>query len=132
MRESVTSVSPSEYAPFYETYVNRVPEGDIVDILAGQMADTLALLGSVPPEFEEYRYGPGKWSVREVVGHMVDTERTFGFRALAFSRGDEGPLPGMNQDEYVAASNAGARDRVGLVENYMSQPRGGAQGGRMS
>jgi hypothetical protein len=76
MMKSVTSVAPSEYDPFYETYVSRVPEGDIVEVLSGQIADTLRLLGSVPPGLEEYRYGPDKWSVREVVGHMIDTERT--------------------------------------------------------
>ncbi len=109
MMRSVTSVAPSEYDPFYETYVSRVPEGDIVEILSGQIADTLRLLGSVPPELEEYRYGPDKWSVREVVGHMIDTERTFTFRALAFARGDGASLPGMDQDEYAAGSNAGER-----------------------
>lgn len=115
---SITSVAPSEYAPFYQTYVGRVPEGDILEILSGQMADTLGLFRSVPSELEEYRYGPGKWSVREVVGHLIDTERIFGFRALAFARGDATPLPGMEQDEYAAGSNAASRPLSELAAEF--------------
>lgn len=62
--ESITSVNPSEYAPFYETYVSRVPEGEILGILSVQIGDTLGLLNSVPAELEVYRYGTGEWSVR--------------------------------------------------------------------
>jgi nitroimidazol reductase NimA-like FMN-containing flavoprotein (pyridoxamine 5'-phosphate oxidase superfamily) len=84
LMESVTSVDRVEYAPFYETYVSRVPPGNIVEILAEQVAETLNLLGSVAPDREPYRYEPAKWSVREVVGHMIDTERVFAFRGSPY------------------------------------------------
>ncbi len=113
--ESITSVNPSEYAPFYETYVSRVPEGEILEILSVQIGDTLGLLNSVPAELEVYRYGTGKWSVREVVGHMIDAERIFSFRALAFARGDSAPLPGMDQVQYAAVSDAGTRPLAELA-----------------
>lgn len=116
--ESVTSVDRIEYAPFYETYVCRVPPGDIVEILSEQVADTLGLIRSVTADREQYRYQPGKWSVREVVGHMIDTERVFTFRALAFARGEAAPLPGMNQDEYAAGSNAASRPLAELVAEF--------------
>ena len=118
MMESVTHVDRSEYAPYYDTYVRRVPDGDIAEILSGQVADTLSLLGSVPANREDYRYEPGKWSVREVVGHMIDTERIFAFRALAIARGEGASLPGMDQDEYAAASNAGSRSLSDLAAEF--------------
>jgi len=118
LMESLTSLSPGEYAPFYETYVSRVPEGDILEILSGEIGETLRLIRSIPSELEEYRYQPDKWSVREVVGHMVDTERAFAFRALRFARGDTAQLPGMNQDEYAAGSNAASRPLAELASEF--------------
>ena len=116
--ESVTSVDRSEYAPFYETYVSRVPKGDILEILSEEVRETLGLIRSILPALEEHRYEPGKWSVREVVGHMIDAERVFAFRAMAFARGDKGPLPGMDQDEYAAGSNAASRPLADLASEF--------------
>ena len=118
--ESIISVNPSEYAPFYETYVRRVPEGEISEILSAQIDDTLGLLNAVPVELETYRYGTGKWSVREVVGHVIDVERVFSFRALAFARGDSTPLPGMDQVQYAAVSGAGTRPLSELAAELAS------------
>ena len=112
---SVNAVNPSEYEPFYQTYVGLVPEGEISEILSSQIADTLGLLDSVPAELEVYRYEPGKWSLREVVGHVIDAERVFSFRALAFARGDSAPLPGMDQLQYAEGSDAGERPLAELV-----------------
>ena len=99
----------SEYAPYYGTYIDRVEEGDVLEILADQIGETLTLVRTVPPELETHRYGAGKWSVREVVGHLIDAERVFSYRAVTFARGDQGPLTGMDQDQYVSASNAALR-----------------------
>ena len=98
-----------EYATDYETYVSLVPEGDIVGILSRQLDETLALLRSVPAAREDFRYEPGKWSLKEVVGHMTDAERIFSYRALCIARGDKANLPGMDQDEYMLGANFGAR-----------------------
>lgn len=100
---------PSEHAPFYRGYVDRVPDGDVLHTLERQMEETRAFLTEIPPEMESHRYAPGKWSVREVVGHLVDTEWVFFYRALSMARKDPAALPGM--DEKVWAENAGAHER---------------------
>ena len=82
-----------EYAPYFETYIRLVDDGDIVRALATQVGETLSLLGSLPAEQAGYRYAPGKWSVREVIGHARDAERIFAYRALRFARADA-TLPG--------------------------------------
>ncbi len=97
-----TRPDSSEYAPFYATYVGHVPNGDIVETLATQHDATLALLRSLPEESGGRRYAPGKWSVREVIGHVSDAERIFSYRALRFARGDETPLASFDENAYVA------------------------------
>lgn len=90
----------SEYAPFYEKYVSLVPDGDIVQILNWQFAETSALLASISAAQAASRYAEGKWSVKELIGHVIDSERVFGYRALRFARGDRTPLPGFDQDVF--------------------------------
>jgi hypothetical protein len=101
--------SSGEFAEYYQQYVARVPDGDIVETLRDQLGETLALLGAVPEERETYRYAEGKWSLREVIGHLVDTERMFAYRALAMAREEGVDLPGMDQDQWVATSGAHTR-----------------------
>jgi uncharacterized damage-inducible protein DinB len=108
----------NEYAPYYEKYVSLVPTGDITETLQTQSAETLALLRSVPEESASSRYEPGKWSVKEVVGHVIDTERIFAYRALRFARGDQTPLPGYEQDDYVRAANFDARTLAALADDF--------------
>ena len=109
----------TEYAPYYQKYVGLVPEGDILDLLEQQLGDTVHLLGSVSEERAAHRYAEGKWSVKEVVGHMVDTERVFAYRALCFARGDAGPLPGFEQDDFVAHGGFDARALRDLVGEFV-------------
>lgn len=92
----------SEHAPYYSRYISLVPDGDVVSALSSQIAPTLALLRSLSEVKERYRYAPGKWSVREMVGHLSDAERVFGYRALRFARGDSTPLPGFDENAFVA------------------------------
>lgn len=96
--------SPSEYAPFYAGYIARAPAGDILDALARQPEQLGELASGLTPEQEQFRYAPGKWSVREVFGHLNDAERVFGYRAFCIGRGDTNPLPGFDENQYVAAS----------------------------
>jgi len=98
-----------EYAPPFERYVALVPETDVVEALERQPAELQAALASVTPERSLYRYAPGKWSIRELVGHVADVERAFGYRAMCIARGDESPLPGFDEDAY--AKNAGHHTR---------------------
>ena len=93
-----------------------MPEGDVLELLSTQIGTTLEVLASMPPELEEHRYAPDKWSVREVVGHVIDAERVFAHRAFSFARDDAGPLPGMDQHEYAAASNAATRPLAELAD----------------
>jgi hypothetical protein len=95
----------TEYDAYFETYVRLVPTGDLFTILQKQLDETTALLALVPEDKIDYRYASGKWSLKEVVGHMIDTERIMSYRALRIGHGDTTPLPGFDQDLYVA--NAG-------------------------
>lgn len=102
----------SEYAPYYAGYVDLVPDGEIRRTLTDQLRDTLALLRTVPFEQETRAYEEGKWSVRQAVGHLVETERMFIGRALWFARGAEVELPGMDQDAWVQTGEHDARPLV--------------------
>ncbi len=94
-----------EFLPYYERYIDLVASGDVLAALSKQMAETQALLRSLPASVATYRYAPGKWSVNEVIGHLIDSERIFAARALRFGRGDAAPLPGFEQDDYVSNSS---------------------------
>ena len=106
----------SEYAPFYAGYIASLPDGDILDILERQTSELRQLAASTPADRETFRYGDGKWSVREVVGHMIDGERVFSYRVLRFSRGDQTPVPGFEENQYVAASTFDRRPLSSLVD----------------
>ena len=99
-----TRPGSDEYAPYAATYVSRVPEGDIVDILNRQVPEVMTLLRSIPETQGDHRYAPEKWSIREMVGHLSDAERVFSYRALRFSRGDTTPVEGFDENSYVANS----------------------------
>lgn len=104
----------SEYAGFRAAYVSSVPDGDIVDVLR-QLGRTLDdALATVPESRAGFRYADGKWSIREVAGHLADAERIFAYRALCMARGDATPLPGFDENAYAAASNADARTLADL------------------
>jgi uncharacterized damage-inducible protein DinB len=117
---SVTATQPdaNEYAQYYGKYISLVPAGDVVATLSRQLDDTLSLLRGLSEEQAESRYAPGKWSIKEVVGHMLDTERIFGHRAFRFARGDQQPLPGFEQDPYVVAADFGHRPLNELAAEF--------------
>jgi hypothetical protein len=101
MNKSVNRPARNEYVPDYEGYISLVPEGDLFQTLEKQLEETLALLRAIPEAQADSRYAPGKWSIKELVGHLIDSERIFAYRALRFSRKDETPLPGYEQDDYI-------------------------------
>ena len=107
-----------EYAPPHTGYVNEVPDGDVVALLKKQNGETLRLLGRIGEKKSRHRYAPGKWSIREVVGHMTDTEHVFAYRALRFARGDKTPLPGFDEVAWGNASNADTRTLKSLLEEF--------------
>ena len=106
----------AEYAPYFGRYIDQVPDGAILDVLASGLRETVALLRSIPEERGDHRYAPDKWSVKEVVGHVIDAERVFAYRALRFARNDATPLPGFEQDDYIPAGRFGARTLRDLAD----------------
>ncbi|MBF8295273.1 MAG: DinB family protein [Bacteroidetes bacterium] len=111
---------PSEYFSYYHKYVQLVPENDIVRAMADQMKLTLAYLRSLPASAGNKRYAPDKWSINEVVGHTIDIERVFGQRALFFARKAPGPLPGIEQDDWMKVATFGSRRLDDLADEFES------------
>lgn len=105
----------TEYAPFFEAYVAKVPAGDVLATLARQMEETVALVGGLSDARAAYRYAPGKWSIKEVVGHLADSERIFIYRALCAARGERTELPGFDENAYVATAHFDRRTLADLV-----------------
>jgi uncharacterized damage-inducible protein DinB len=115
----IRTVRPAstEFSPYYAGYVARVPDGDVVASLAAQVADTIALVRSLPESKGEHRYAEGKWSIRQVLGHMADTERIMAYRALRVARGDSTPLAGFDENAFVANARFDARTLDSLADD---------------
>jgi hypothetical protein len=109
---------PTEYAAFYETYIALVPGTDILAVLEAQRMLMTQLLGARSEREGNFRYAADKWTVKEVVGHIIDTERIFAYRALRISRNDKTPCEGFEQDDYVKNGNFNERTLVDLAEEF--------------
>jgi len=108
-----------EYAEFYAGYVAEVPvTADPVAELGAQLDTVRRLLQAVPEEQAEFRYSPEKWSVKEVIGHLCDSERVFAYRLLRIARADETPLPGFEENDYVSEANFDARTLADLADEW--------------
>lgn len=94
-----------EFNPYYGKYIGLVPDGDIISVLREQFAQTLTTLRAIPETRAGFRYAEGKWSMKELLGHLSDAERLFVYRALCIARGDTQPLPGFEEDEYVRGAD---------------------------
>ncbi len=110
----------SEYAEFYKNYIARVPDGNVLDFLARQPGDYRQLLVGISEEAAAAEPAPGKWSIKEVLGHICDAERVMSYRALRFGRGDEKELQGFEQDDYVRAANSNSRSLEDLLTEFES------------
>lgn len=111
-----------EYAAFYAGYIGRVPEGtDLMECLAGQADELHALLSSTSEQHASTRPAPEEWSIKEVIGHICDTERVFAYRALRIARSDQTPLAGFDQDEFVRGTNFNARSLADLLDEFAFQ-----------
>lgn len=107
-----------EYAPYYGRYVSLLGDGDILVLLRRRREELNALLGSLDESRALHRYAPGKWSVKEVIGHLTDAERVFAHRALRFARSDQTPLPGFEENDYVRAARFDRRTLASLLAEY--------------
>jgi hypothetical protein len=116
----IAKPNPDEYAPYYEKYVSLVAPDDILGALNRQWPETAALLAARKEAEGDFRYAPGKWSVKEALGHLVDTERVFSYRALRIARNDQTPMEGFEQDDYVKFGPFGKCSLAALIEEFTS------------
>lgn len=115
---AITRPEASEYQPYFAKYVTLVPDGDIINTLERQLNETLATLHGLTEAEANTRHAPYTWSIKEVVGHLTDAERIFGYRALRFARGDATALPGFDENDYVRHANFDARPFSELLSEY--------------
>jgi hypothetical protein len=106
-----------EYNPYYDRYISLVRSDDIVGLLEKQAPETVALFKSFSAK-ADFRYAAGKWTVKEMLGHVNDTERIMTYRALRVARGDKTPMAGFEQDDYVRDGNFGQRTLADLIEEF--------------
>ena len=108
----------NDYAPYYEGYISLVEGNDIFKILVNQSIETQKVLNSFPKAMGDFNYQPGKWTVKEVIGHLIDTERVMAYRAMCIARSEKQSLPGFNENEYAKAGNFNKRDLFDLVYEF--------------
>jgi hypothetical protein len=116
--QQIARPAVGEYDAYFDRYIRLVPKGDIIGQLEQQIVETARLLDRVPEEGGSVRYAPSKWTLTEVVGHVVDTERVFAYRALRFSRNDRTLLPGFEQDDFVAHGAFETRTLAGVTAEF--------------
>lgn len=115
---TATRPRPEEHHPYYGAYIALVKDGPIIPRLAAQSETLRDLLAGLAPDGGAFRYAPGKWTVRQVLGHLVDTERVFGMRATCIARGESASLPGYEQDDYVTEGAFETRPVESLVREF--------------
>jgi hypothetical protein len=108
----------AEYAPYAQLYMDEVPDGDFHQLLKENTSDILKFFGKLPPQKHSYAYAEDKWTVKQVVQHIIDTERVFSFRALVVSRGDLAQLPAFDEDDYAAKADTSDRSMQSLLEEF--------------
>ena len=110
--------APGEYLEYYLKYIALVPDGDIIETLARNADETLALLRHQPAGLADHAYAEGKWSVKELIGHVCDAERIFAYRLLRIARADATPLEGFDENAYVPAGQFADRTLESLLEEF--------------
>ena len=108
----------NEFAPYYENYIKLVPEQDIIKGLTKQKGEMLHFFKSIPVFKHEFRYAEGKWTIKDIILHLIDAERIFAYRALRIARNDKTVLPGFEENDYVVAANANNREYESLLAEY--------------
>jgi uncharacterized damage-inducible protein DinB len=109
---------PDEYSAYAAGYVNKVPNGPVLEVLEYLKESTYNFFSRMTDEQADHAYAEGKWTLKQVLGHMIDTERFFAFRAFCFSRGDKSPLPGFDQDDYVNGATFETRSVQSLAKEF--------------
>lgn len=112
--------NPGDYAQYYERYISLLPDEDIISILEDQKKTTEEFLKTLSEEQGNISYAEGKWTIKEVVGHIIDVERVMAYRALCFSRGETQSLPGFEQDDYITNGNYNNRTSSDLISEFVA------------
>lgn len=113
--------APCEFGDYFKVYIDKTSGNDPVQELIDTADELLSFLEAVPEHRETYRYAEGKWSIREMLGHIIDTDRVFAYRAMTFARGDNVGLPGFEQDDWVTPSGAHERSLSDLNQEFIEQ-----------
>lgn len=116
----MTRPESSEFIPYYSTYIGLIPDGEIIQILNEQINDSISLLKDISDNQGLFRYAPKKWSIKEVLGHMADTERIMAYRLLCFARGEKESLPGFDENSYVLNASFDNQTIEDLVDNFLA------------
>ena len=117
---AISRPAPEEFAPYYGRYISLVPDSEILALLSQQANETLNLLKSRTESDGNFRYAPDKWTVKEMLGHLTDSERVFAYRALRIARGDQTPMEGFEQDDWVRDGLFDHRSLADLMEEFRS------------
>jgi DinB superfamily len=120
---NISRPQPGENAPYYDRYISLVPGNDVLAAFDEQRRQMLLLLSGRPESDGDLRYAPDKWTLKEVLGHLNDTERIMTYRALRISRGDKTPIEGYEQDDYVRNSPLSRHPLSDLIEDYIAVRR---------
>jgi uncharacterized damage-inducible protein DinB len=118
MSISINRPAKEEYPEFYQTYMDQLPEGDVLYALEKQAVDLRYMFKDMPDERAEEAYAEGKWSMKEVLQHLIDADRIFGYRALCISRSEKASLPGWDENQYVYHSLANIRPLENILDEY--------------
>ncbi len=113
-----SELNENEYASFYKNYILKSGDKDLMEALSTSREKVLDFFRSIPEDKHEYRYAEGKWTIKEILQHLIDAERVFAYRALRFARNDETPLPGFDQNIYTPNSYANERTLAEILEDY--------------
>ena len=109
---------PGSYPPYFDTYISKVKSDNLLDELLTVHYDTIDLITSIDLETQHFRYAEGKWNIKEILQHIMDTERIFSYRALCIARGDSTPLPGFDENNYASHSYATARNMNDIAREF--------------
>ena len=117
---TITRPEPGEYAPYCDGYISLVPGSDILATLDAQRRDTMILLCGRDEAEGDFRYAPEKWTAKQVLGHVCDSERVFAYRALRIARGDQTPIEGYEQDDYVRNGPFAVASLAEIIDDYIA------------
>lgn len=115
---NITKPNAGTYPAYFDNYIKHVPDGDMMELLLTKHYDTIDIITSVDLETQHYRYEANKWNIKEIIQHLIDTERIFTYRALCIARGDNTPLPSFDENTYAEKSHAARRDMNDLAREF--------------